>query len=286
MNSSVQIASSERNKEIYTQLDDRIIEKRFSSPFPIRRHAHEAQWQKFVDRIPSGSTVLDAGCGPGVLSVLLAQKGCIVMGIDLSEPNIIEAKKYAEKMGVAKQVTFMTGDAEQLPVADKSFDYVVSSHVLEHLPDFTQGVRELARVARTEVITAIPTCLTLGGMALLGGDSYWTFSRRSWYALPFGLLRVICAFLLGEEGVNESYAGSKELIHIWRFPWVGKRKMEAGNLKVMDYCCSAIIIPYLNFLLPLTMILERFSWFPFFRNFGHGTTYFCVPIDTPSSPTH
>jgi len=269
------IASPQRNKEIYTSLDDRIIEKRLGSQFPIRKHAHDMQWQAFVDRVPSGATVLDAGCGPGVLSILLAKKGCIVTGSDISEPNIKAAKEYAKKEGV--EIDFSVGDIEHLPFADKSFDYVVSSHVLEHVPDFAQGARELSRLARKQVLIAIPTCLTLGGMALLGRDRYWTFSRRTLYAVPLGFLRVLLALLTGKEGVNEGYAGSEELIHIWRFPWRGTSLIEQGNLRVDAYGCSAIIFPYFGFLLPLSRFLERMAWWPVVRNFGHGTTYLCTP---------
>lgn len=273
------LADPHRNKEIYTSLDDRIIEKRLGSEFPIRKHAHDMQWRAFVDRVPAGATVLDAGCGPGVLSVLLAKKGCIVTGTDISEPNIKEAKAYAEREGV--RIDFSVNDIEQLPFPDKSFDYVVSSHVLEHVPDFVQGAGELSRLARKQVIIAIPTCLTLGGMALLGRDRYWTISRRTPYAVIVGFLRVCAALVTGREGVNEGYEGNRELIHIWRFPWRGKSLIERGNLRVDAYGCSAIIFPYFNFLLPLSRLLERMSWWPVVRNFGHGTTYLC----TPSQPS-
>ena len=271
------IATPERNKDIYTSLHDRIIDKRFQSPSPIRRHAHRTQYQVFVDLIPSGSTVLDAGCGEGVLSVLLAKKGCIVTGFDLSEPNIAAAKNYAEKEGVGGNVRFMLGDIEHIPVADKSFDYVVSSHVLEHVPDFVKGARELSRIAITKVIIAIPTCLNLCAMALLGRDSYWLISRKTVYGIPKGVLRVLFALFTNQDGVNEGYEGNMELIHIFRFPWKGKASIEAGHLKVLAYRGSCYPFPYLPFLVPLSCFIEKFSWLPFIRNFGYGTTYVCEP---------
>ncbi len=164
-----------------------------------------------------------------------------------------------------------------MPFADKSFDYVVSSHVLEHVPDFPKGARELSRIARKEVVIAIPTCLSLGAMTLLGGDSYWTVSRKSLCALPYGMLRVLWALITGQDGVNEGYEGNMELIHIWRFPWKGKKTIEQGNLKVQSYGCSAIIFPYISGLLLLSRMLERMSWWKGVRNFGHGTTYICIP---------
>ncbi len=275
--------SSDDNKATYTQYHDQIIAKRFESPSPIRRHAHHAQYQAFVDLIPAGSTVLDSGCGEGVLSVLLAQKGCIVTGVDLSEPNIAACRSYALSQGVADRTQFLCGDAEKLPVPDQSFDYVVSSHVLEHVPDFSRGASELARVARKQVIIAIPTCLNPCAMVLLGQDKYWRFSRKTPFAFFSGLLQVCASFFAGEEGVNEGYAGRKDLIHIWRFPWKGKQAIEAGGLRVLRFRASSFIFPYFPFFLPVSRLLLRGCWLPVLRNFGYGTTYVCVPSSHPSS---
>jgi ubiquinone/menaquinone biosynthesis C-methylase UbiE len=269
------LATPEQNKEIYRTLHDSIRAKRFQAPSPIRHHAHNRQYKMFLDRIPAGATVLDAGCGEGMLSVMLAQKGCIVTGYDISEPNIDACKDYAQEEGVGEKITFLVGDIEHLPVPDKSFDYVVSSHVLEHIPDFVQGVRELNRVASKGAIAAIPTCLNPCAMVLLGHDKYWTFSRKSPYAIFLGFFKVVWALITGQEGVNEGYMGMPELIHIWRFPWRGRQLLEQGGLTVKSYTATAYILPYLPFLLPLTRFMEKFASLPVLRNFGYGTTYVC-----------
>ncbi len=271
------LASPDENKAAYRALHDKITDKRFNSPSPIRRHAHRMQYEAIVNCVVEGSTVLDAGCGEGTLSVLLAKKGCKVTGVDMSEPNIVAAKAYAEAEGVGHLVTFVVGDAEHLPAADKSFDFVVSSHVLEHLPDFVQGVKELSRVARNYAVVAIPTCLNPSAWVLLGRDRYWTLSRRSPFAIFIGLGRVLRAYLKGEEGVNEGYAGRADLIHIWRFPWEGRELLAKGGLSAVNYRASSYILPYFPWLLPITWIFESFVWMPGFRNFGYGTTYLCVP---------
>ncbi len=277
------LASPEENKRIYSGLHDRIREKRFQAPSPIRHHAHNRQYKMFLDHIPSGSTVLDAGCGEGMLSVMLAKHGCIVTGSDISEPNIAACKEYAKEEGLEGQINFFVGDLENLPVDDKSFDYVVSSHVLEHIPDFVQGVREINRIARKGAVIAIPTCLNPCALVLLGKDKYWTFSRKSPYAIFVGFFKVLWALVTGQEGVNEGYMGHMELVHIWRFPWRGKWLLEQGGLKVKGFTATAYILPYLPFLLPLTRFMERFSSAPFMRNFGYGTTYVCEPGKTSSS---
>jgi 2-polyprenyl-3-methyl-5-hydroxy-6-metoxy-1,4-benzoquinol methylase len=267
--------SAEQNKAIYREYHDQIIEKRFHSASPIRRHAHEAQYQAFVDLVPAGASVIDAGCGEGILSVMLAKQGCKVLGVDLSEPNIAAARRYAEEQGVSDRVSFQTGDAERLPAGDREFQFAVSSHVLEHLPDFDQGARELRRVASMSVILAIPTCVNPASMVLLGGDKYWVISRRTPLGWLIGLLRVLAAFFTGTEGVNETYVGNPDLIHIHRFPWRAKQRLERCGLRVIRYRASSFPIPYLPFAVPLSRALLAFCWLPMFRNFGFGTTYVC-----------
>lgn len=271
------LASPEENKEIYRTLHDHIAQKRTSSPSPIRRHAHTTQHNAFLEIVPPGSAVLDAGCGEGALSILLAKHGCTVTGVDISEPNIAACMEYAKKEGVADRITFLVGDVENLPLPDKSFPFVVSSHVLEHVPTFAKGASELSRVCSGTVIVAIPTCLNPTALVLLGRDKYWTFSRRTPYAIFKGFLRVVVALLTNQEGVNEGYAGRMDLIHIWRFPWKGKKALQAGGLQVVKFRGSSYIFPYFSFLLPFTKFIEKFAWIPVVRNFGYGTTYVCVP---------
>ena len=94
------------NKAIYRTYHDAIITKRLHSPYPIRRHAHETQYRVFLELVPPGSRVLDVGCGEGALSVLLAEHGCRVTGVDLSEPNVAAARAYAQANGVSDRTEF------------------------------------------------------------------------------------------------------------------------------------------------------------------------------------
>ncbi|MFA6523247.1 MAG: class I SAM-dependent methyltransferase [Candidatus Peribacteraceae bacterium] len=268
--------STEPFKEVYRSLSDRITEKRYHSASPIRRHAHRTQYETIVALIPAGCSVLDAGCGEGVLSILLAQKGCRVTGLDYSAPNVEAAKAYAREAGVEDRTTFLEGDAEHVPFPDRSFDWVVSSHVLEHLPDFVQGAREIARVAHAGAVVAVPTCLGPASWVLLGGDKFWTVSRRTPIAIFIGLFRVLGALLREEEGVDERYEGRHELPHISRFPWRARRLLEEGGLHVRTQRASSFTLPYVTFLVPLSRFLERFAGVPILRSLGHGTTFACT----------
>jgi SAM-dependent methyltransferase len=89
---------------------------------------------------------LDVGCGAGAVSMRAARAGADVTGIDLSEVMIETARRRAAEQGLA--IAYEVGDAENLPVADGSFDVVSSSVGLIFAPDHSAVARELARVVR------------------------------------------------------------------------------------------------------------------------------------------
>ena len=91
-----------------------------------------------------GQTVIDIGCGEGRFCRLLAERGAIVTGVDLTEPLIEQARAFG-----SEGETYIVGDAEDLEgVPDGSFDAAVSYIVLVDLLDYRRSVREAYRVLR------------------------------------------------------------------------------------------------------------------------------------------
>ncbi len=76
--------------------------------------------------------ILDVGCGTGFLSLLLAEQGHTVTGIDLSPEMRVKAAEKAKKAEL--DITFLPGDAENPPFPQQSFDVIVSRHVVWTLP--------------------------------------------------------------------------------------------------------------------------------------------------------
>ena len=103
---------------------------------------HDAGYQAVLDRLGPG-TVLDVGCGQGFESARLAGAERAVIGLDYEIDSLRQARGLH---GAA--VRPMAADASALAVASGAVDWVVSSHLIEHLADPSPHVAELARVLR------------------------------------------------------------------------------------------------------------------------------------------
>src|ERR687884_229265 len=94
---------------------------------------------------------LDAGCGTGLLTVALLKAldfPVRITAIDLSGSSIVTAQKSVEKKaGREDKVWFAQANVLALPFADNSFDFVVTSGVLEYV-SLDEGLGELARVLK------------------------------------------------------------------------------------------------------------------------------------------
>ena len=103
------------------------------------RHDLVAEVARFVDA--TCGAVVDVGCGRGQYLAGLAAAGVPVMGLDLS-PGLAGAARAASGCPT------MIGDAVALPFADGAVGTSLALHMLYHLPDPADGLRELRRITR------------------------------------------------------------------------------------------------------------------------------------------
>jgi len=96
---------------------------------------------------PAGLAVLDAGCGEGYLSRILASNGATVTGVD-SSARLIEAAR-TQNPADALPVSFDVGSVDELPYQDSTFDLVVCNHLINDLYDPSKPISEFARVLRS-----------------------------------------------------------------------------------------------------------------------------------------
>jgi ubiquinone/menaquinone biosynthesis C-methylase UbiE len=92
--------------------------------------------------LPRGARIADLGCGSGVFTDLIQRAGYTATGLDLSPKLIALARRKFPA------VDFVEGDVERLPVPDASFDGVLLSGLVHHLPDPSRCAAEVARVLK------------------------------------------------------------------------------------------------------------------------------------------
>jgi len=106
---------------------------------------------------PSGSKVLEAGCGVGAQTVTLARNspGALITSVDISEESIAQAKKAALSSGI-RNVIFHQADIFNLKFEPESFDHIFVCFVLEHLPRPVEALVALKKyLKRGGTITVI-----------------------------------------------------------------------------------------------------------------------------------
>jgi len=96
----------------------------------------------------AGKAVLDVGCGGGILSESMAEKGAIVTGIDLGEKALKVAKLHSLESSVKVDYQLLSVEelAEQQP---ESFDVVTCLEMLEHVPDPASVVASCAKLVKS-----------------------------------------------------------------------------------------------------------------------------------------
>ncbi len=138
------------------------------------------------------SSVLDVGCGEGVLVHRWAQRlgeDRRVVGIDLEEESIQAG--WAERQ--APNLEYRVMEAANLPFAANEFDLASAIEVLEHVPDPAHTLGEMARCAQRHLLVSVPR-EPLWRMLNMARGAYWTalgntpghlnhWSRRSFVAL-------------------------------------------------------------------------------------------------------
>jgi len=104
----------------------------------------------YIDRLACGLTgkrVLDVGCGGGILSESMAQRGATVLGIDLSEKALGVAQLHQLESGVQLDYRLISAEALALELP-RSFDLITCMEMLEHVPDPAQTVAACASLVK------------------------------------------------------------------------------------------------------------------------------------------
>lgn len=138
------------------------------------------------DNVRANSTVLDLGCGAGMLA-LLKRKGVTLAGVDLSSEGALASRRNGYDFTCAAELT-------RLPFADDSFDYAVSLDVLGHV-GFGEKDAALSEIRRV---------LRPGGVTLHGVECTDRLAQKSYEEMTEEELRRFVA-VDGHVGLEEEH---------------------------------------------------------------------------------
>lgn len=152
---------------------------------------------------------IDAGCGTGRLSRVLAARGADVVGVDAAEEMLVIGREIAESSETGSRPRFQhVDDVMHLPFAAGDFDGILCSSVLEYLADPLGCLHEFARVLRSggRLIVSIPNRKSIHRRAhsfkyrltrLLGhagSPAYMRYSKNAYGAAEFRQLLTNAGF--------------------------------------------------------------------------------------------
>jgi len=127
----------------------------------VRAKSSLAEMQR-LGALSARGQFLEIGCGTGEFLVAAADVFQTVVGLDISLPRLILAKKQLEETG--RQAIVISASAESLPFSHESFHLVVGSDVIEHVENPVQVMREAYRV------------LVSGGAIFLATPNRWSLT--------------------------------------------------------------------------------------------------------------
>ena len=200
--------------------------------------------------VKPGERVLDIGCGNARDIVRIAELGGEVVGVDISAGMVTAARQELERMG-KNGIVLQVGDATRLDFPDASFDKVLCSEVIEHIPDAPRALEEIRRILKP------------GGSLVLS-----TPNRGSWY------------------GFERYWLWEKVLRRKWPHPCDEWRTMaevlalvEHGRLKLSEHRSVCFVPGFMVTYFILPSVMQRFVvWLvgklePFMQSWIHNRGY-------------
>ncbi|QYK40596.1 MAG: magnesium protoporphyrin IX methyltransferase [Paracoccaceae bacterium] len=153
------------------------------------REGRDAMRALMLSRLPAdlaGARILDAGCGPGVMTAELAARGADVVAVDIS-PRLIEIARARLAPDLAARVTFVAGDM----LADRGrFDAILAMDSLIYYaePDILRALSDLSARSGRVVFTVAPRTPVL--MAMWGAGKLFPRADRSPAMVPHAHARL------------------------------------------------------------------------------------------------
>jgi ubiquinone/menaquinone biosynthesis C-methylase UbiE len=168
----------------------------------------------------NGKTLLDGGCGTGWFTKVAIQRGANVTSIDISK-KLVQITKDKNPTARVIECSIL-----EIPFPDNSFDYVISSDVIEHTPNPLKAAEELIRILKPKG----KLCITVP-------------NKSTWYFTLFiaNLLKI------------RKYQGYENWQHYYKF----KKFLKSKNIRIICYKGIHLFPFVIRFLNPLLHALDK-----------------------------
>ena len=205
----------------------------------------------FLPYLRPGMSLLDCGCGPGSITLGLAEAvdPGLVTGIDVEGREIEHASALAKNMGVTN-ANFLVGNVYQLEFADNSFDAVFAHAMIQYLATPEQALQEMRRVLKPDGLVGIRanargTFIITPSNALL--DEYMGLMDRFWrynggdpdIGVHLKTLLHQAGFARCEATASFEYAGDPESVHT-------RAQREIGRLESPQFLQQAVELGWVS----------------------------------------
>lgn len=176
---------------------------------------------------PVAPTALDLGCGPGFFSILLAQNGFKVTGIDLSDGMLKQAKDLCQQRNL--NVALLKADVQNPPFAPESFDLIVSRNVFWNLPDLTASYTNALKLLKKS-----------GLLIIFDGNHYYyyqdpDYKMASWYDTHSHLENVDVTII---DDIAKNLPASFKLRPQYDLEILNKLKLQSVNADILKTRCK------------------------------------------------
>jgi len=138
-----------------------VYDRWFTTPIGSLVRKYEAELMLDLLKPKQGEIILDAGCGTGIFTTDILSSGSQVIGLDISLPMLIQAKKKLKEY----PFWIILADMLNLPFPGSSFDKVVSVTALEFVEDAKDAIGELFRITKRGGCIVVATLNSLSPWA-------------------------------------------------------------------------------------------------------------------------
>jgi SAM-dependent methyltransferase len=155
-----------------------------------RRDFHLGRYRYAADLV-AGQRVLDAACGTGYGTAILAQQAVSATGVDISA----DAVKYAAANYGSDKTTFLQAPVERIPLPDGAFDCIVSFETIEHTLSPRAALREFTRLLQPK------------GRLIVSAPNDWGYTRDHFIDFDQALLEKLLRERFGKIDLYYNNSG-------------------------------------------------------------------------------